>query len=140
MLLALLQSAHACTCGLPTVPEALARADAVFRATVVSVERGSHPMLSSSTTTMVVREVWKGEVASRVSLGSGGWCGIESLPEDTEWVVFATRTDNGSLVINACSGTEEVGKPLGAIPAAIFGGPPPVPAHEQLGEGRQPRR
>lgn len=139
MILALVQTALACSCGAMSLEGSLASADVVFRGTVVSVEPSSHPAMRDGTYTMIVSEVWKGSPGERVTLSGSGPCTVASLPEDTQWVVFAWRS-SGGLTIPYCSGSEEVGKPgAEAIIADAFGMEPPPTLIERLGAGRPPR-
>lgn len=93
------QPAQACSCLASTDEESFARADAVFRGSVVGYQPPpAQPIMSSGDPaiwTFSVTEVLKGDVATTqpvVSAVSGATCGLE-LPHQGEFFVFASRRD-----------------------------------------------
>ena len=129
-------SAQACSCTPSTDADAIARADAVFRGTVVDYE-GSAPREVMSTAdpvtwTFEVSEVYKGRVAERQEIVSeewGGSCGLE-IPREGDFYVFASETTHievgaGQYYAGLCGGTRavEAGIDVGVVPSA----PSPTP-------------
>lgn len=131
----------ACSCRPPGTPaQELGQADAVFLATVVDVNAPSGPIRSSAdstTVTLDVAKVWKGQVTRTLVLitpGSSASCGV-SFEQGKAYVVYG-RVSEGALTTNLCSRTRPIGdatEDLAALgpgqpPEANIAVPPQLPA------------
>lgn len=111
--LAIAPSSHACSCiRLPSNPVALVDhalewADFVFLGKVLSIKPDfPHPMTQHTRISVV--EAWKGQIAgiveSRVFVGCC-MCGF-TFGVGAQYLIFATRSEDGFLHVSVCSGTD----------------------------------
>jgi hypothetical protein len=121
--------AYACSCVPPGSPaEELGRSDAVFLGKVVDVKTPSGPITSSADSTSATLEistVWKGQVAQTITLttpGSSASCGV-TFEQGKEYVVYAQVSD-GVLSTTLCSRTRPAGDAAEDV-AALGAGQPP---------------
>ena len=119
----------ACSCRPPGTPtEELGQADAVFLATVVDVNVPSGPITGSgdsTTVTLDVATVWKGQITRTLVLttpGSSASCGV-SFEQGKAYVVYG-RLSEGSLTTNLCSRTRPIADAAEDL-AALGPGQPP---------------
>jgi hypothetical protein len=95
--------ADACKCLQPSAKAAVRQADAVFWGEVTAVTEGK----AGSEITVEVKGVWKGTVASSVTVHSNNTsCTILNvgLKAGKRWV-FAARERGGELHVRQCDGT-----------------------------------
>lgn len=92
--------ADACRCLPPSLGKAVRAADVVFVGTIARVERDDHAIA-----TVTVRAVWKGAVASEVTVhDSPTSCRRGLSPGET--LVFVARNDHGRFTVRQCDGTQ----------------------------------
>jgi hypothetical protein len=113
---AALAPAHAMACLCPpgmTAADFANRADAIFRGRVLSVSRPDRFSCGEAghweRARFQVITLWKGSATPEavvLTAGLGSSCGFPLRP-GTEYLVFASRTPEGSLHIQACDGTRE---------------------------------
>ena len=121
--------AYACSCRPPGTPaEELGQSDAVFQGIVVSVKAPTGPVASSAdstTVTLDVSKVWKGQVTQTTMLttpGSSASCGV-TFEQGKEYVVYG-RVNEGALSTNLCSRTRTVADATEDSTALGTGQPP----------------
>ncbi len=111
-------SIGACTCA-PSIPplKALAKADAVFSGKVDSIAKreidlgDGRKIVVAQTADVVVRQSWKGKIAGKVKVhtgGGGGDCGFP-FEKGKNYLIYAIRDDKGSLTTNICMRTKLLG-------------------------------
>ena len=110
----------ACDCAVSGIDDALARADAAFAGTVVSVEQvPAEKAMPATFFTFEVDGVAKGTVGAThpvLSMGDGASCGT-TFGLGERWLVFATY-DGPTLTTGLCSGNVLLG-PDEAPPLAM---------------------
>lgn len=122
--------AYACSCQPITTIEAVRRADAAFRGTVVAAEPTGRRDGDWVDLRFDVQVVYKGEVFREqvvASAANSAACGLE--PEiGSSWVIFAVQTVQGDgdrtvsrLTTDLCSGN----LPAAAAPSSLGSGRPP---------------
>ena len=98
-------TAAACRCfGPDPGPRALRAADAALLGRVAEVER--YPSGSPRRFRLRVEETFAGPVAAETWIHMRDTsCAIRWLADDEEWIVFASRDDEGRLWTRQCTGT-----------------------------------
>lgn len=99
-LLVAARPADACRCLPPSLGKAVRAADVVFVGTIDRVDQTDHAIA-----TVTVRAVWKGAVASEVTVhDSPTSCRRGLTAGDT--LVFVARNDHGRFTVRQCDGTQ----------------------------------
>lgn len=99
-LLVAARPADACRCLPPSLVKAVRAADVVFVGTIDRVDQTDHAIA-----TVTVRAVWKGAVASEVTVhDSPTSCRRGLTAGDT--LVFVARNDHGRFTVRQCDGTQ----------------------------------
>jgi hypothetical protein len=98
--IAVARPADACRCLPPRLAKAARAADLVFVGTIDRVERTDHAVA-----TVTVRAVWKGAVASEVTVHDAQTTCERGLVAG-ETLVFVARLDHGRFTVRRCDGTQ----------------------------------
>jgi len=98
----------ACTCMIQKVIDRYAKSDFVATVNVLNID--SEKDDNYLNLQVEILELYKGKITDSLKIPkSRGMCGIYT-PENTKWLIFASKDKNGNLTFGYCSGVKQLDK------------------------------
>jgi len=96
----------ACICNKPNITQRIAQSDFVATAKIIKVTPNDINTIYDNVNIEII-EIYKGETTTNIKTISIGSCPFK-VSENTTWLIFASKDNNGNLSFGYCSGAKQI--------------------------------